>query len=155
MRQRLVSHSAIVIVTAAYVAAVVLITLVSPPGPMVKGDFGINLVPVVASIRCFTPDPGQPSTTSFCVRIITGNIAMFVPLGFILPLMSARFASFRAVLLASLATSVTIEILQFVERFFGRTRFADIDDVILNVTGAVIGYAIFLIVRRPPGISSR
>ncbi|WP_083936291.1 VanZ family protein [Nocardiopsis ganjiahuensis] len=66
-----------------------------------------------------------------------GNIAMFLPLGVLLPFtLGGRLAGFPRVLAASGAVSVTVEILQYV---LGTGRITSVDDVILNCTGAVLG----------------
>lgn len=66
-----------------------------------------------------------------------GNIAMFMPIGFLLPLMSRKMQhGIRAILVGSFL-SVLIEFLQVFLR-----RGTDIDDVILNTIGTVIGYVL-------------
>lgn len=58
-----------------------MLTLAPAPISMSNGLFGTHLVPVIHSINCFVPNPGQPSTAAFCLRTIVGNLVMFVPLG--------------------------------------------------------------------------
>jgi glycopeptide antibiotics resistance protein len=130
-----------------YVILVDLLTLAPPPLSRSNGLFGANIVPVIYSIRCFVPNPGQPSTTAFCLRTITGNLVMFVPLGIMLPLLSERWASAKVVLTAALMASVSIELLQYAERWLGSPRWSDIDDVLLNVTGALLGYGLVRLAR--------
>lgn len=79
----------------------------------------------------------------FTINVL-GNLLAFVPLGCLLPLWSARLRSAWAIGWLALLTSVTIEVLQW-----GFTlRVADIDDVILNVVGALIGYAACVLLMR-------
>lgn len=73
-----------------YVILVGVLTIASTPLSRTNGLSGINLFPVIRSVRCFVPNPGQPSTTLFCLRTIIGNMIMFVPLGVMLPLISRR-----------------------------------------------------------------
>ena len=102
----------------------------------------INLVPLGYSFKCFRQDRNaHPHLTAFCLRNTLGNIALFLPLGILLPLISNRFRSLRRVLLGALCLSLSIEALQFVLRFFGNPRAVDIDDVILNTLGACLGFA--------------
>lgn len=68
------------------------------------------------------------------------NIALFIPLGFLLP-MSFRRLKWWAVDLIGLGTTCLVELIQ---PFLGRT--GDLDDVITNFTGAVIGCVIAKIV---------
>lgn len=125
-----------------YVVLIVVLTLAPPPISPSNGLLGTNLIPFVGSIKCFVPDPGQPSTTEFCWRIIAGNFVMFVPLGIMLPLVFEQMASAKPVLIAALTVSISVEVLQYAGRWIGSARWSDIDDVLLNVAGAFIGYAL-------------
>jgi glycopeptide antibiotics resistance protein len=79
--------------------------------------------------------------------VLIGNLVAFVPLGLLLPQMIGR-RSVALVLLAALALSVAIEAGQLaVSMALGFAyRTADIDDVIVNVTGAALGYLIYVLV---------
>lgn len=68
------------------------------------------------------------------------NIILFIPLGLFLPITLQLMRSWRQTLLCALALTCGIEFIQY---FIGRS--ADIDDVITNFLGAVIGYALFKI----------
>ena len=95
----------------------------------------VNLVPartVVGIIRDF---PGQ------VIMQILDNVVMFVPLGFLLPLLSARCRRFAMTAAVGLSVSVGIELVQLVLLLsLMSRRSVDVDDVILNVTGACLGY---------------
>ena len=77
--------------------------------------------------------------------ILIGNVVAFVPLGLLVPLIVRRY-SFAAVFVSAFAVSLAIEIGQLaVSIALGFAyRTADIDDVIVNVCGALIGYAVFV-----------
>lgn len=70
---------------------------------------------------------------------ILGNMAAFVPMGFLLPGVFRKLDGFKKVLLGVSAASLLIETLQFVTG----TGISDIDDIILNVIGGVLGYLIY------------
>lgn len=74
---------------------------------------------------------------------IVGNIVMFLPWGLGLPLLWKKYRSFIQLALMSLALPVCIE---FVQLFIGRS--VDIDDVILNFTGAMLGGLVYLILSK-------
>lgn len=74
---------------------------------------------------------------------IVGNIVMFVPWGMGLPLLWKKFRSVWAVAGMSLALPVCIE---FCQLFVGRT--VDVDDIILNFTGGMLGGLLYLILRK-------
>lgn len=73
---------------------------------------------------------------------ILGNVLLFVPIGFLFPMTNKRFNRFKNVVLFGFIFTAFIEMLQFL---IGRS--ADIDDCIMNVFGAILGY---LILQIPP-----
>ena len=80
---------------------------------------------------------------------ILGNVAAFLPLGFLLPsFVKGRGAALRVALI-SLALSLLVESLQYLS---GR-RTADVDDLILNTLGGLLGYALSKGWRRIGGRS--
>jgi Glycopeptide antibiotics resistance protein len=143
-----VQNTAAFVCFSIYVGIAGTVTLAPPPLSVGNGHFGSNLVPLVYSFRCFIPNPGQPSTTRFCLETIVGNVALFVPLGALLPLMLRRDMPARTVFIVALVASISVETLQFVGRWVGNARWSDIDDVIFNVAGALVGYVIFQAVVR-------
>jgi glycopeptide antibiotics resistance protein len=72
-----------------------------------------------------------------------GNLFAFVPMGLIPPLILRRRITPRQVALFSLTLSLMIEVPQFLT---GR-RVADVDDLILNTAGGLLGYAMVVLVR--------
>lgn len=75
---------------------------------------------------------------------IFGNILVFMPLGYFLPLLMPRFKKFWKVLLISIGLSVVFEISQYVFMLGS----LDIDDVILNTLGGAIGYGLYAVFSR-------
>lgn len=71
------------------------------------------------------------------------NIAMFVPYGILLPIVSDKMEKFLKTAGVVFATTLTIEVVQY---FIGRS--ADIDDVIMNFLGGVIGYLLYRVMKR-------
>ena len=130
-----------------YVILLGVVTLAPPPFSPSNGHSGTNFLPLLPSIRCFVPNPGQPPTTEFCIRTIMGNIAMFVPLGLMLPLISRKHLSAGRLLVVALIASVAIELLQYTGSRFGSARWSDVDDILFNLVGALIGYALFRLGR--------
>lgn len=82
--------------------------------------------------------------TRFAIVNLAGNVVMFVPLGFFLPCLWRKARRLGWTLLVSAAVILAVEIAQpLTLRGSG-----DIDDLILNLIGVAIGYALFAIVRR-------
>ena len=124
-----------------YMGAVLYVTLL--PLPVRPDDTrslwaSVNFVPartVVGIIRDF---PG------LVIQQLLGNVVMFVPLGFLLPLLSARYRRFAMTAAVGLSVSGGIELVQFAQLVtLTSRRSADVDDVILNVTGACLGYLVW------------
>ena len=74
---------------------------------------------------------------------ILGNLVMLFPLGIYLPLLYKRLNSFILLLLVSLVIACSIEFFQLATKF----RSADVDDVILNATGAVAGFIMLKLIQ--------
>ncbi|MFC7373603.1 VanZ family protein [Fictibacillus iocasae] len=72
---------------------------------------------------------------------IIGNLMLFFPLGFLLPLISRVFSSWRTMFIIGFGTSALIEMLQYsyAQRIF------DIDDILLNGIGTLMGLLLFKI----------
>ena len=75
---------------------------------------------------------------------IVGNLILFVPTGIILPIVYRQTDSLKNVTLAGFCMSLGIELIQLV--FPNSTT--DIDDLILNTLGTVVGYGIYRLFRR-------
>jgi glycopeptide antibiotics resistance protein len=74
---------------------------------------------------------------------LLGNIIPFMPLGFLLPLLY-RPISWKGVLGIAVAFSLCIEILQLVLR----VGTFDVDDILLNTLGVMLGYLVFLLLTK-------
>ena len=101
----------------------------------------INLIPFVYLL--------DYDVRAHMIYNVFGNIMMFVPTGIVLPVLYKRLDNFFKVAGTGLLISLAIEILQL--PFADRT--SDVDDLILNTLGVVIGYVLFVIVRyaKKPG----
>jgi glycopeptide antibiotics resistance protein len=69
---------------------------------------------------------------------LAGNLFMLTPLGIFIPALWEKKRSVAAVLRIGVMCSAAIETIQF---FIGRT--SDIDDIILNTVGVLIGYLLY------------
>ena len=94
----------------------------------------VNVIPFNWRHKTWTMGSGKMITQ------IVANILMFVPLGFLLPVVFPKLRRCIITLACILLTSLSIEILQY---YIGRS--ADIDDLIQNFTGGAIGYLLFYI----------
>lgn len=84
------------------------------------------------------------------------NVIMMIPLGFLLPILLPKLRSLRTVTVAGFLASASIEGMQLFSLLtFGNRRIVDVDDLIANTGGAVIGYGIwFLLIGMAATIAS-
>ena len=73
---------------------------------------------------------------------ILGNIAIFIPFGLLLPIVQKDES--KKIILYGLITSALIEIIQYVFALGS----SDIDDLMLNTLGTVIGYLLYKIIHK-------
>jgi glycopeptide antibiotics resistance protein len=80
---------------------------------------------------------GQDTTGT--IPNLLGNILIFVPFGLLLPLLNAKFKTFKYLILCSFVCSLFFETIQLLIAY----GTFDIDDCILNIIGALIGFLLF------------
>ena len=72
-----------------------------------------------------------------------GNVVIFVPFGFFMP-MASKYRSFFSTLFYSFGLSLCVETFQLLTKVGS----FDVDDLLLNTHGGVVGYMIFVIGAR-------
>lgn len=92
---------------------------------------GVNIIPFTEIMRY------EIGTNSFYLNVV-GNIMLFVPFGYFVS-SYVKASKVSHILLVSGITSFTIEAVQ---HFIGRSF--DIDDILLNVVGAIIGFLLYI-----------
>ena len=75
---------------------------------------------------------------------LIGNTAMFIPIGIVWPACFKALDTHGKVIAAGAGLSLCVEILQL--PFYDRV--SDVDDLILNTAGFLIGYGIYLLVKK-------
>ena len=75
---------------------------------------------------------------------IVGNILAFVPLGLCVPLLVAGYRKFLLVFFYGILFTVCVETVQLLLKVGS----FDVDDMILNTTGVVIGYICYSILYK-------
>lgn len=84
--------------------------------------------------------------SEFWMRNLFGNLVLLLPLGLLGPIALPALDRWGRIALVALLYSVAIEVIQLAVP----DRSADIDDVIVNVAGALLGLAMWRAVRRLP-----
>ncbi len=104
----------------------------------------VNLIPFHTLYQyLFQANTNVDNWDQVSILNIFANMLLFSPMGFLVPLIWKKWDSFKEIFFLGLGITCLIEIVQL---FIGRST--DIDDVILNTFGMIIGYAIFLILKK-------
>ncbi|WP_245579649.1 VanZ family protein [Alteribacter aurantiacus] len=113
-------------------------------GPVGEDGRNLNVVPFLSihNIYYYSTDIWVP------IRILLGNVIMFIPFGFLFPLVYRRWR--RSILgilpvgFFALLLSTFIE----VNQYFFTYRVANIDDVILNTMGGIVGATFYFLIGK-------
>ncbi len=117
-------------------------------------SFNIYLF-LIISITILCREPGSRSEVSLMVfdtfsKDLSGNvypienILLFIPFGLLLPLLNKRLHTVIRTTGLGLMSSLLIEVTQYITQ----RGYFQIDDIITNVLGTIIGYLIFIVVNR-------
>jgi glycopeptide antibiotics resistance protein len=156
----------ILLITVSYIAAVIKITIVPDVTLMWIPEeerflFQIkagsprmpNLIPFQTIFGFIHGETYVNETDSLRVILknLFGNLFLLTPLGFLLPTISARFRKASNVFAFGIVFAILIEVIQY---FIGRV--SDIDDVILNSIGILLGYLFYwFFAKYIPGLLSK
>ncbi|BFM24574.1 hypothetical protein CHE218_16160 [Microbacterium sp. che218] len=130
---RVGSASVLLLIYAAVVAAMTM-----SPTPLDRGYQG-----AISRFLAVLHRNGVPEWFGYPQLEFSANIAMFVPLGFLVGLVVPRRFFWLALVIVP-ATSAVIEVLQ---GLFLSQRFASVFDVLANTIGGYIGVAIVIVLR--------
>lgn len=83
-------------------------------------------------------------STLWAIANSFGNLIVFIPLGYLLPLIFRKKGNMALVSTITFLFSLTLESLQYILAIGS----ADIDDIILNTLGGIIGYLIYKGIRN-------
>lgn len=95
---------------------------------------GTNLMPFREILRY------EIGSTSFYKQVV-GNVLLFVPLGYF----STKYCNIKGLGGISIIILLCSTIIESVQHFIGRSF--DIDDIILNLVGGIIGFLIYIAIK--------
>ena len=110
----------------------------APAHPLPGQVVDDNLIPF-HTLRIYLDNIGS----WFWMRNLLGNLGLLLPIGLLGPIALPALDRWWRVALLALLVSTAIELTQLLVP----DRSADIDDVIVNVAGAMLGYVIFSLAR--------
>lgn len=113
----------------------------------------INYIPLKSIISDISTIGSTGFSLAFEIKLfvmnIGGNILLLLPLGLFLPVLWKNLRNLKKIFFIGLITSLSIEVFQLIENIlFLRFRSVDIDYVIFNVIGIIIGYYLFKITYK-------
>jgi glycopeptide antibiotics resistance protein len=106
----------------------------------------MNLEPlhtILLFVRVLLYDPSDYNIRLAIVNLF-GNIIMFIPLGYFLPRLWKGLRKWWRTWLMTLVIMTAVELAQY----FTLRGTCDVDDLILNLLGAAIGYGFFCIRKK-------
>jgi glycopeptide antibiotics resistance protein len=116
------------------------------PGQVVDNNFVL-----FRTIQIYLANLESP----FWVGQLIGNLLLLLPVGLLGPIALPALNGWARVLVVAVVLSVAIELAQLQIP----NRSADVDDMLVNVVGALIGYALFRLLRlgsiRPAPVPER
>ena len=77
---------------------------------------------------------GEAKATERAIKMLVGNYAMFIPLGFALPVITKK-VNIKNIFIIAVLTPLAVELLQYIP---GRSL--DVDDLICNCIGIITGF---------------
>lgn len=122
----------------AYLAALIKLLVFKYPPAMTFEIANGNYIPFKTILNYL----GVLPESNIAIRNLGGNLALFIPLGFFAPLLR-RSSGWKSVLIIALVISAALEITQGIFQ----VGVFDLDDILLNVLGALLGYVIFVCVK--------
>ena len=124
-----------------YIAFMVYVLFISSYYNRVPRAISYNLVPfrtVKMYIRHY-----KSFNLEIWLTNLLGNVVVFMPLGLLLPIISKRTRGFIKILFITMLSSLAAEATQL----YLRVGSFDIDDIILNTLGGILGYLIYKLLR--------
>jgi len=112
-------------------------------GYMVIGITFLCREPVFEKVVTLKPF-SSPLGNARLVAYFWENILMFIPYGFLVPILNGYFEKWYRSIALGLISSIAIEALQFIT---SRGQ-AQIDDVLLNTAGMMVGWEIFTLIAH-------
>lgn len=113
-----------------------------------RGMVSINITPVFNTINDVANITQRPEMHNFMIKFwiknILGNALLLFPFGLFLPILWKKFGNMKITLIVSFLFSLGIETIQLLSYYIGNIgRSFDIDDIILNIFGAWLGYIFY------------
>lgn len=108
----------------------------------VQKIYHYNLIPFREIMRFYTYRE-LVGIEAFVLNLF-GNVLVFAPFGFMVPIINWRYRNIKKAAGLTFCLSMTIECIQLITRVGS----FDVDDLILNTLGGILGYVFFHVANR-------
>lgn len=123
-----------------YPLSMIISMMSNPNATLVVRLQGSNFIPFKTIIYYISGNEGF----RIAIANIIGNIVAFIPLGFLLPIIFKRMRKLPKIILTSFSVSLLFEVIQLLIAIGS----FDIDDILLNVFGSLIGYIFYILISK-------
>lgn len=106
-----------------------------------ENNFYVNYIPFVETINLFK---NEFMGIGNALYNVIGNIVLFIPVGFFIPMLFNKKNNILLIALYGFLVSLTIEVIQLCTAF----NLTDVDDLIFNTLGAVLGCIVFKVMYK-------
>ena len=145
-------HTLAALTLGVYAVALVAVTLFPFPtqGHYIADMRALGYGPLVNVVPLRTIREALASGSSTAALQVVGNALMLAPLAILLPILRSGLARWRRIILICLAVSCAIELVQLSVSFAMGIDYKsfDVDDILLNTVGSIVGFGVFLMGRR-------
>ncbi len=141
------THKKVVLVISVVYTALMVYFLFLRSGFDIGGSYwehlsmNINVVPLntIRQMVYLIVNVSNPHLLPYAIINLLGNVVGFIPFGVLLPCLLKQAQFMKKFLLYTIGVIIAVELIQL----FSLRGSCDIDDLILNTTGALIGYALW------------
>lgn len=100
-----------------------------------------NFIPLKTICKYIQAFINNSMNKSIIIENLLGNLFLFSPMGILLPCLFQKLYKFKNFLITIIVIVVSVEVFQLVTR----TGSCDIDDILLNLSGAILFYGLWSI----------
>lgn len=102
----------------------------------------VNLIPFKSIFE--SSEVSKRMGIFWSIANVFGNLIVFIPFGYLVPMMWKKAMKFKNILMLSAGLSLFFETFQYITG----TGSSDIDDIMLNTMGAIIGYILLFYLKK-------
>lgn len=142
-KHKLWIHRFLIVLFMLYIAAMAYLLFFSEQLNRTNGNYEYNLVllkEIKRGFWCY-----RNGMKGYFLLNVVMNVVAFMPFGFLLPLIHSGHRKFSHIVFLGFEMTLFIELVQLLLRVGS----FDVDDILLNMTGAILGFLLFKLLSKP------